>query len=472
MGELHPAERINRLIDSLSEAPYVNQHQLLGVTIEELGNRLFEEKEKLTESPLANVDLDKCIHDYCLLLQELENEHLTDFNVQTLAELRGRETKTKFIHAVPDLNDVLEGKNTVLDWGSRAIITPAEPSAESVATEWRNENSPAISSPEENELDQALESLSQSKIELAPETEDLPPLIPIPPNEKDSPIDLPVLAANPSEETISKWVELPPKQEVVADAEFDVPLFSKEDSIPATYFEAGSPIAKSDAHDHAELDSKSQQYWKSGEALFSHPEMVTLPHDHRTRLASVCFSLTIEKTLFEKLGPTLFQSWTERAIPIVTSLDTENRRFGLKPRLKEFLDTLANQHSLWLPEGKLPQSGIINSLRYILATEETEKFRPSLLDWGVVLFWFGSKAERGGVKLPNLLGLTHHDDALLFETVFRLFRLNKLRMRALSAGQPFDDNSFFQLKEDASRLSELLAKFEFGEPESVFEQVG
>lgn len=507
-----PAERIARLIDSLMNASYISGHSLGGMTIEDLGNRLFEEKQTFVDSnsiPTAESnDLEKCIHDYCLLLQELESDGMRDFSGQTLAELQGAQTKTRFLKAVPDLADVLEGKNTILDWGNQSSETPKAPIEESpfhesepaATTDWMKDSNdvtsvgalaepdeipimmpiedPAPNSSPEASLSQALEGTGDphdkeevttsslfppetledfsDKSEVQKETHtnfELSPPLPetILEEEVQATPDLPTIQT-PNEDSISRWIELPKKEKESVTDHGLAPM--PEEATPL--------LSIKDEKNHPATD-----LWKSGEEI---ARTAGIPREHQLRSGAMFFCLSVEKNLHNVFTTPLFNAWQERSIPIVTSLDTEHRRFDLKPSLKSFLDDLCEAHPQWLFDGKLPLSGVINSLRYLLATEDTEKLRPSLLDWGVIFFWFGGNAERGGVKLVNLLGLKNFEDAKLFEAMFRLFRMNKLRMRALTVVQEFGEEHFAQLKEDGLRLREILNGIELGEAEAIFDK--
>lgn len=482
-----PAERIGRLIDSLMSASYISGRGLGAMTIEDLGNRLFDDKQALVEanepslSTEAN-ELEKCIHDYCLLLQELEADGMRDFSGQTLAELQGSQTKTRFLKAVPDLADVIEGKNTILDWGNQKTDTPAPtaeaaPKTEPATSDWMNDEtsvtavgeisdgsdeipimmpiedpSPIVTEPQEFEA--AKEEVSSSSLfppaeeVVLPESELSESIL-----EESAPIDLPTIQPN-NEDSISRWIELPKKEKDSWNEHAAIAPIPEVEEAPLL-------STKEEAPDEATL------LWKSAEEI---ARTESLPREHQLRAGAAFVCMSIEKSLHSIFAKPLFEAWQERSIPIVTSLDTEHRRFDLKPTLKLFLDDLCEAHPQWLFEGKLPVSGVINSLRYLLATEHTEKLRPSLLDWGVIFFWFGGNSERGGVKLLNLLGLKNYEDQKLFETIFRLFRMNKLRMRALSVTQGFEEAHFAQLKEDGLRIRELLKSVELGEADAVFDK--
>lgn len=509
-----PAERIVRLIDSLMNASYISSRGLGALNIEDLGNRLFDEKQAFvdanTEGNLESNELEKCIHDYCLLLQELESDGLRDFSGQTLAELQGSQTQTRFLKAVPDLADVLEGKNTILDWGSKKTeIEPIAPSAESnpfhelsptddnrfsdplpaATTDWMKDSN-EVTSVGEVELDEIpimmpIEDAAPISVEAGEEGNNkdevtVSSLFPAETleefadksephaetrtnHELGSPLpesmlkdelkeqtDLPAIQP-PTEDSISRWIELP-KKDKGSGTDHGLAPIPEEPPLLST-----KPPTSNEA----------KAMWKSGEEI---ARTNGIPREHQLRGGALFFCLSIEKSLHSVFTTPLFNAWKERSIPIVTSLDTENRRFDLKPSLKGYLDELSESHPQWLYDGKLPVSGIINSLRYLLATEDTEKLRPSLLDWGVVFFWFGANAERGGVKLPNLLGIKNFDDAKLFEAMFRLFRMNKLRMRALAVVQEFGEEHFAQLKEDGLILSELVQGIELGEADEIFDK--
>ncbi len=178
--------------------------------------------------------------------------------------------------------------------------------------------------------------------------------------------------------------------------------------------------------------------------------------EHRIKIAAVSFCWAVESELKERLWNSLAANWSERAIAIVTTLDTANRKFDLHPSLRSELEKRAALHSDFLHEGKLPHSGVINSLRYILATEDLEKFRPSILDWGVVLFWFGKEEDRHGIKFSNLLGIEEVPTSDMTELSFRLFHLNKLRMKALAAGNVLSTSELEKIKNTAHRVLELL----------------
>jgi hypothetical protein len=77
----------------------------------------------------------------------------------------------------------------------------------------------------------------------------------------------------------------------------------------------------------------------------------------------------------------------------------------------------------------------------------------------VILFWFTKDTERAGIPFSNLLNFIEVHDEHLVELVFRMFRLNKLRLKALSVQQNFDFNDFETLRSDVERGIELLKLF-------------
>jgi hypothetical protein len=185
----------------------------------------------------------------------------------------------------------------------------------------------------------------------------------------------------------------------------------------------------------------------------------------RLVMFSLCFA--VEAECIERLSPVIPIFWSNREDAIRGLLDNEGKRFDLHPSLKRALDELAAQHSDWLYDHQFPHAGVLNSLRYMVATSSPGSFKPTAIETASLLLFFGHDAVLGAFPAANLLGARGLSVPQLIELVFRLCRIQKFKNRVVTAGTNFDPEQLKLLEQDVHESFLLLMKLEFDQSDGL-----
>jgi len=210
---------------------------------------------------------------------------------------------------------------------------------------------------------------------------------------------------------------------------------------------------------------RAQDFWRLSEYFRSLRNSKQFPFEegYIDRLVGQNYCFAVEAECHERLIPKLEKFWPTRQAAINALVDTKSQKFELQPVLKAAINQLAESHLDWLFEAKFPHPGILNSLRYILASHELKKFKPTLLDIGVLFFLFGQEGTLGGFPLHNRLDVLELERDEVTEIAFKLFRIQKLRNRCIAVAPELNSSHLEVLKDDVLRVLTLLKRAEFKE---------
>ncbi len=201
-----------------------------------------------------------------------------------------------------------------------------------------------------------------------------------------------------------------------------------------------------------------KQYWKLAHffRFLSLDQKFPLPQVHLDKLIAQSYCSALEAELGEQFKDILKQFWNFRDVAIRSLLDDKASSFSLHPALKSGLTEVVLNHSEWLWEKRFPESSVINSLRYLFATREFSKLKPTLMDLGVCLLFFAQEESIGDfslIKYLRVMGLTREQ---WYETSFRLFRLQALSSKAMGVGSEFSAAHLSVVESDVERLFVLI----------------
>lgn len=184
-----------------------------------------------------------------------------------------------------------------------------------------------------------------------------------------------------------------------------------------------------------------------------------IPKIHWMRFQSLAVLSALELEFCDRLRAPLQNFWPNREVAIRALLDLNSKKVELLASLKAWLDELSGQFPTLSLEGKLTQSAIVASLRYLMSTPRLEKYRPSLFEVALILLFFGQ--ELTTKQLKNHLGLHGITAQTLFEIFLRLCRLHWSWQRVTSGQSEFEEIHFKRLQEDRERLAEILGQIHF-----------
>lgn len=212
----------------------------------------------------------------------------------------------------------------------------------------------------------------------------------------------------------------------------------------------------------------AEEYWQLAHFLkgMNDRGRWPLPPAHITKLVAqgLCFALESECALrFEKA---IKSFWSKREVAIRGVLDEGNRKFELGPALRNAIDQAAGDHTEWLLEGKFPHAAVLTSLRYMIATIQAEKFQPSLIESGILVFFFGQETTFGELSLKNHLDVSGLEPNEMTEFLFRMSRLHRLRSRVVSATQDFETGQLLIVEQDVHAILAFFERLKIG-PEEI-----
>ena len=155
--------------------------------------------------------------------------------------------------------------------------------------------------------------------------------------------------------------------------------------------------------------------------------------------------------------------WRKKTRHIHFLLNLEARKIELKPKLSVWIKALEASMGDWLYEGRFPTNGVLNSLRFILASHNAEDFIPSPLESASLLLFFGHDLKIGDLALKNILKCEGLDGAEVIELSLHLMKAQKLKNKVLTMGLPIDESLFTGIVPWLERVFSLLSKLRFND---------
>ncbi len=202
----------------------------------------------------------------------------------------------------------------------------------------------------------------------------------------------------------------------------------------------------------------AKQYWQLAHffRFLSLDQKFPLPPPHLDKLIAQSYCSALEAELGIQFKSILEKFWPHKERAIKSVIDDKAHHFSLHPALKSGLTEISVDHSEWLWEKRFPESPVLNSLRYLMATREFSKLKPTLMDLGVMLLLFGQDDILGAFPLTNFLGTEGFTKEQLYETSFRLFRLQILGAKAVGVGPDFSAAHLGLIENDVEQVFQLI----------------
>lgn len=419
---LHLAEARQHLDHLLGEA-YFQEAGLLVQTLGELEQHLEAgfPNEYLNTSPSPEellVSFERVKEWLALLTQELDAIGISNPWVETPEQLDDRlkalETK--------------EDEPSLVDWSAVTPVVPPLPTAEFQAAE--PETLPGIEVPSEGPIEVSAEIPSEDVIE----------------------VPLPITASSPAlpEESSA------PKEIKSVHADLPSP-FSNEEDLWVSH-ENDPMVFETD---------EGQQYYQ----LRTFLEQAKLPAnlayltEPRERLLSIALCYCLDMECYVKLKTGIEAFWPEKESAFSPLLSADASRVDLHPELKRFIMEFVAQHEEWTINNKFPFPSVANSIQYIFSLSEIADFQPNLIDYGILMFFFGKSMQRDTIQFTNVLGIQGLSEPEVDECAMRIFRVYKIRNRILNPRKPFDQETALVLKSDVHRVMQLIRRIHY--PEGV-----
>jgi hypothetical protein len=201
----------------------------------------------------------------------------------------------------------------------------------------------------------------------------------------------------------------------------------------------------------------------------------TLPFnpDRLERLTWQNFFFSLEAECVTKLKPGLANFWRKKTRHIHSIVNGQAKKFELNPALGNWILEMASRKKELLHEGKFPTNGILNSLRFILATPDLENFVPSLLEAGILILLFGIEITEDEFSIKNVIKLRGLTLDETIELSLHLLRAHKLKNIVMQVGSAVTADKFLGSPQWLERIFTLLAKLHFSEgAHSISEKTG
>lgn len=456
---------LRELVEKLLAESWAKTNGLGEITVEQLGRALEEARESFDGSDDSSASFlrekasfEHCVEIYCSILIWAESSG-GQLPSEVLEDLAPPSNSLPQTQEAPIPPEFLKEQEVNELWNQMTANSPKgeSPHAEAAAEEGADENGEwgkapppppprkgtHLPEPPRESAKEVLPELPEwtapvpdaSAAEKIESADDLPEWNP----SAGTPVAMPQLSVKDAPEPVDSWEETP-----IAEAAEALREHSTEPP-------------------HALTNARAREYWQLYEHFRAQEVTWPLGQGQLTKLIaqSACFSLEAE--LIDRLEPAIKTFWSQREAPIRHLLDQGNRKFELTPALKSAVNKAAEDHTEWLLEGKFPHAAVLTSLRYMLATLQPEKFQPSLLEAGILLFFFGQQTKLGTFDLQNLLHVGGVSSEQLMEMMFRLSRLHRLRAKTLGATTDFEKAQLTLLVADAKALLTMLESIQVGE---------
>jgi hypothetical protein len=196
-----------------------------------------------------------------------------------------------------------------------------------------------------------------------------------------------------------------------------------------------------------------------------------IPDEFINRLAAQNQCFVVESEIVYKMDPIIGPFWPHRKKLIRTLLDVKAKKFEFRAEIRKYLENIATRYRAWLPEEKFPFAGVLHGLRYWLALVDSSTYRPSLLEAGSLLLFFGQESQWNGLELKNILSVQGLSPEEIIELSFRLIRLQKMKNLSLSICQELDNEVIGQVEADRDAVLPLIQRIRFEDIEDTLSRV-
>lgn len=448
-------ERLNALIDSLLENPFAKSQEWASVSVEQLGELLEQSRANLETAsnvPKALKDnLEKYLADYCLLLLELEVQATTDYSQDTLSDLRHRGTGTNILTSPSPKNyspDSAESEPVPLmpeeenekwfgaDQEEGASIPLAENEEEEETQAGFDETLHRTAAEASKTLFEVFENVvtSEAPEKPAPVVEALPTPPPPPTSFFAEEDDEPSVA-----EEVNAITETAEKDEAQVESQLQP---ESEKAAPGG------------------LSPRAADYWKIAHyfAGLSAENSFPVGEEYLHRLQAIALCSSVEAECAHRFLVALRNLWPGRKETVVHLANQNETRFHFDSSVTASLTELAENKIDMLLDSKFPLPGIVNSFRYLLSVDDSKRWKPTLLDFGVVVFFMGQTRPLGERSTKNFLHLSGVSEDEVDNLFLLLLRLNKLKIRALEVSNDFTREHLDLTRSDMQSVLELLKK--------------
>lgn len=458
---------LTELIEQLLDEQFAIAHGFGELTFEQVGRVIEDARsalESVPETAPERVSFDKCVEVYCTLLLAMEEKGAMPED--TLGELTHREQRTQLVQIrtqespipeppgptrtaskVPSMDEVKLRQREINDlWSSLTAGDVPEVPA--------NVEMPPI--PQEALFENPL---SQ---DLYPQPKAEPTAVEIEEEDTGGFTDLEVKIPEPPMPAPTRAILSSRRAPAAPKPAVTVPEPAAP-MMPARSARSARPVEDSSVP--LTLSSqRAQEYWQLASHFKNQRDsgQWPFPQTHIARLIGQCLCFSVEAECVERLSLVIGPFWSSREAAVRSILDTGARKFDLHTDVKAAIDHLASEHTEWLLEGKFPHSAVLTSLRYIMATLSADKFQPSLLEAGILLYFFGQETNFEHAALRNHLGVGGLEPREQTELLFRLSRLHRFRGRILTAAGEFEHAHLLILEQDAGAVISLLERLELG----------
>lgn len=437
-------ERVSQIAQKFLSESWAQKNDLGPLLMGQIGEVLEEAKESFEKSEdlsttflRERASLDACIEYYCSLLL-LSETHGLDLSQRTLNSL---------IEALPPNNlpfdsnqshpdEIHSERETAILWGNDERNENLAPvSLEKEQTVVQRSHAPS-QTPEFQQLVDALSDIGNWKVSQEP-----------PPRNTKMEGDSP---------------EVP--NDIASDAETThTSAQSSYETNPESQRATQSLIEEEFSPPHALTNKRAREFWLLHAYFQKQEPSWPLEKEHLRKIIGQYLCYSIEMELIERLETSLKQFWLKREVALRQLLNHGSRKFELHPSLRAALAELSNQHPDWLPSEGFPAAAVLTSLRYLLATLQQDSFEPSLMEAGILIFFFGQNTQLSGFPLQNSLHVSGLSQGNITELFFRLCRLNRSRAKVLGAGTHFSTEELNHLLSDCQSLVVLLERLHIGE---------